>query len=59
MHYPQTCVEALKDLADEERVYAGEFLRLLRELAQVDELFLSLGVKDLIKESSRNANDSK
>ena len=26
-------VEALKDIADEERVHAGEFLRLLRELA--------------------------
>jgi len=52
-------VEALKDLADEERVYAGGFLRLLCGLAQIDELFLSLGVKDLIKESSHNANDPK
>jgi len=26
-------VEVLKDIADEERVHAGEFLRLLRELA--------------------------
>jgi rubrerythrin len=26
-------IEVLKDIADEERVHAGEFLRLLRELA--------------------------
>jgi rubrerythrin len=26
-------IEVLKDIANEERVHAGEFLRLLRELA--------------------------
>ena len=32
-------VEVLKDIADEERVHAGEFLRLLRELAPDEEKF--------------------
>ncbi len=34
-------VEVLKDIADEERVHAGEFLRLLKELAPDEEKFLS------------------
>jgi rubrerythrin len=29
----------LKDIADEERVHAGEFLRLLKELAPDEEKF--------------------
>lgn len=29
----QLAIKVLKDIADEERVYAGEFLRLLKELA--------------------------
>jgi rubrerythrin len=32
-------IEVLKDIADEERVHAGEFLRLLRELAPDEEKF--------------------
>jgi rubrerythrin len=28
-------IEVLKDIADEERVHAGEFLRLLKELAPI------------------------
>ena len=32
-------VEVLKDIADEERVHAGEFLRLLHELAPDEEKF--------------------
>jgi len=28
-------IEVLKDVADEERVHAGEFLRLLKELARM------------------------
>ena len=31
--------EVLKDIADEERVHAGEFLRLLKELAPDEEKF--------------------
>ena len=32
-------VEVLKDIADEERVHVGEFLRLLRELAPDEKKF--------------------
>jgi len=32
--------EVLKDIADEERVHAGEFLRLLKELAPDEEKIL-------------------
>ncbi|UCE27876.1 MAG: rubrerythrin [Candidatus Coatesbacteria bacterium] len=43
----------LKDIADEERVHAGEFLRLLRELAPDEEKFYGEGykeVEEIIKE---------
>jgi rubrerythrin len=36
-------VEVLKDIADEERVHAGEFLRLLHELAPDEEKFYAEG----------------
>ena len=36
-------VEVLKDIADEERVHAGEFLRLLKELAPDEEEILFRG----------------
>lgn len=45
--------EVLKDIADEERVHAGEFLRLLRELDPEEEKFYKEGygeVEELIKE---------
>ncbi|MDW5562622.1 MAG: hypothetical protein SA339_05285 [Methanomassiliicoccus sp.] len=34
----------LKDIADGERVHAGEFLRLLKELSPDEEAFYSEGV---------------
>jgi rubrerythrin len=40
-------VEVLKDIADEERVHAGEFLRLLRELAPDEEKLYAQGVKEV------------
>jgi rubrerythrin len=43
----------LKDIADEERVHAGEFLRLLRELAPDEEKFYAEGyeeVEEMIEE---------
>jgi rubrerythrin len=40
-------VEVLKDIADEERVHAGEFLRLLRELAPDEEKFYDKGAKEV------------
>jgi rubrerythrin len=43
-------IEVLKDIADEERVHAGEFLRLLKELAPDEEKFYSDGAKEVEKE---------
>ena len=40
-------VEVLKDIADEKRVHAGEFLRLLRELAPDEEQFYAEGAKEV------------
>jgi rubrerythrin len=40
-------VEVLKDIADEERVHAGEFLRLLHELAPDEEKFYAEGAKEV------------
>jgi rubrerythrin len=37
----------LKDIADEERVHAGEFLRLLHELAPDEEKFYADGSKEV------------
>jgi rubrerythrin len=37
----------LRDIADEERVHAGEFLRLLRELAPDEEKFYARGAKEV------------
>jgi len=40
-------VEVLKDIADEERVHAGEFLRLLHELAPDEKKFYAKGGKEV------------
>ena len=40
-------VKVLKDIADEELVHVGEFLRLLRELAPNEENFYSRGAKEV------------
>lgn len=40
----------LKDIADEERVHAGEFLRLLRELASDEEKFYAEEAKEVEEE---------
>jgi rubrerythrin len=42
-------VKVLKDIADEERVHVGEFLRLLRELAPDEEKFYAEGAKEVEK----------
>ena len=39
--------EVLKDIADEERVHVGEFLRVLRELAPDEEKFYAKGAKEV------------
>jgi len=40
-------VAVLKDIADEERVHIGEFLRLLRELAPDEDKFYTEGAKEV------------
>jgi rubrerythrin len=42
--------EVLKDIADEERVHAGEFLRLLYHLAPDEEEFYKEGFKEVEEE---------
>ena len=42
-------IDVLKDIADEERVHAGEFLRLLYKLAPDEEKFYDKGIKEVEK----------
>lgn len=43
-------IEVLTDIADEERVHAGEFLRLLRELDPDEERFYAEGAEEVEEE---------
>jgi len=45
--------DVLKDIADEERVHAGEFLRLLKELAPDEEKFYREGAKEVEEEMNK------
>jgi rubrerythrin len=45
--YMQLAVKVLKEIADEELVHAGEFLRLLRELAPDEEKLYAKGAKEV------------
>lgn len=47
--------EVLKDIADEERVHAGEFLRLLKELAPDEEKFYAEGAEEVEEEIEKLA----
>ena len=52
----ELAIEVLKDIANEERVHAGEFLRLLHELAPDEANFYKDGAKEVeeeIKKSKR------
>jgi len=42
--------EVLKDIADEEKVHAGEFLRLLKELAPDEQKFYDEGAAEVEEE---------
>jgi rubrerythrin len=42
--------EVLEDIADEERVHAGEFLRLLKQLAPDEEKFYAEGAEEVEEE---------
>lgn len=46
-------IEVLKDIADEERVHAGEFLRLLKELAPDEEQFYMEGALEVEEEIAK------
>ncbi|HOE56030.1 MAG TPA: ferritin family protein [Bacillota bacterium] len=46
-------IEVLKDIADEERVHAGEFLRLLKELDPDEEKFYAEGAEEVEEEIKR------
>ena len=43
----ELAIEVLKDIADEERVHAGEFLRLLHELAPDEKKFYAEGFEEV------------
>ena len=43
-------IEVLKDIADEERVHAGDFLRLLHELAPDEKKFYEEGAAEVEEE---------
>jgi rubrerythrin len=46
-------IEVLKDIADEERIHAGEFLRLLKELSPDEEAFYSEGAQEVEEEIAK------
>jgi len=43
-------IAVLEDIADEERVHAGEFLRLLKELAPDEEKYYAEGAEEVEEE---------
>jgi rubrerythrin len=49
-------VEVLKDIANEERVHAGEFLRLLRELAPDEEKLYAEGAREVEEKIENTKN---
>jgi rubrerythrin len=51
-------IEVLKDIADEERVHAGEFLRLLHELAPAEQKFYSEGAAEVEQEIGKLKQDT-
>lgn len=46
-------IEVLKDIADEERVHAGEFLRLLHKLAPDEEKYYTEGGEEVEEEMGK------
>jgi len=47
--------KVLLDIADEERVHAGEFLKLLKHLAPDEEKFYQEGAKEVAQEMGKTA----
>ncbi|NTU89962.1 MAG: rubrerythrin [Actinobacteria bacterium] len=52
----ELAIEVLKDIADEEKVHAGEFLRLLKELAPDEEGFYAEGAQEVEDEIEKLKN---
>jgi rubrerythrin len=52
-------IGVLKDIADEERVHAGEFLRLLHELAPDEEKFYAEGAEEVEEEIEKSKKKRK
>ena len=50
----ELAIDVLKDIADEERVHAGEFLRLLKELAPDEDKFYLEGAKEVEEEIEKH-----
>ena len=46
----ELAINVLRDITDEERVHAGEFLRLLKELEPEEEKFYREGAEEVEKE---------
>jgi rubrerythrin len=46
----ELAIEVLKDIANEEKVHAGEFLRLLKELAPDEDKYYSEGAEEVEEE---------
>jgi rubrerythrin len=46
----EVAIEVLKDIADEERVHVGEFLRLLHHLAPDEQKYYDEGYEEVEKE---------
>ena len=49
----ELAIEVLKDIADEERVHAGEFLRLLHELAPDEQKYYTEGAEEVEEEIAK------
>ncbi len=52
-------IDVLQDIADEERVHAGEFLRLLKELAPDEEKFYAEGAEEVEEEIAKQKKRKK
>jgi len=48
-------IEVLKDIADEERVHAGEFIRLLKHLAPDEDKFYAEGAEEVEEEIEKTS----
>ena len=49
----ELAIDVLKDIADEERVHAGEFLRLLKELEPDEEKFYREGAEEVEEKTEK------